>query len=71
MAVARVEVESTFRVIEREILFDDPYIRRDNFANYDIDPRSGRLLMVRGDPEPNELVIIVNWFAELKAKVGN
>ncbi|MDH3292048.1 MAG: protein kinase [Gemmatimonadota bacterium] len=69
MAVARVEVGQAFRVIERELLFDDSYIRRDNFANYDIDPRSGRLLMVRGDPEPNELVIIVNWLEELKAKV--
>jgi len=71
MAAATVRVEPAFRVIERKILFPDPYIRRDNFANYDVDPRSGRLLMIRGDTEVRELVIIVNWFEELKARVRN
>ncbi len=75
MAVA-VQTAPAFRVTERERLFEDIYIGVGQLASgpqYDVDPRSGRFLMIKAEQAAGEaeIVVVVNWFEELKAKVGN
>ena len=73
MVAASVQTEPVFRVRARDVLFVDTYDRIGYNADYDIDPRSGRFLMLKSDEAAGEaeIVVVVNWFEELKAKVGN
>lgn len=47
---------------------DEPYIR-----SYDIAPDGEHFVMIRHEPAaiPDRIDIVINWFEELKAKVGN
>ena len=74
MVAASVQTEPVFRVRARDVLFFDTYSRGVTFyADYDIDPRSGRFIMIKPEQAAGEaeMVVVVNWFEELKAKVGN
>jgi hypothetical protein len=54
-----------------ETLFDGTGFRTDHYHRaYDIAPDGDRFLMVRRQGLVSELVLVVNWFEELKAKVG-
>ena len=71
MMAAGIEVEPVFRATKRDTLFADVYARVfNNQIQYDIDPRSGRFLLISGE-EATQIVVVHNWFEELKAKVGN
>jgi len=61
------------RVVSRDVLFDDsPYYWVPYDVSFDVDPQSGHFLMVEGSGVAElELVMVLNWFEELKAKVGN
>ena len=61
------------RVVSRDILFDDsPFYWVPYDVSFDVDPQSGHFLMVTGSgTAESELVMVLNWFEELKAKVGN
>ena len=79
MMAAAVQTAPAFRVTERERLFEDIYIGSGQpgfpraSAHYDVDPRSGRFLMIKDEQAAGEaeIVVVVNWFEEVKAKVGN
>ena len=64
-----------FRVTQREPLFEDLYFGRFDLAytEYDVDPRSGRFLMVKIGQAGGEaeIVVVVNWFEELRRRMGN
>ena len=74
MVAASVQTEPVFRVTARDVLFVDTYDRigDNNYADYDIDPRSGRFLMIKSEQAAGEadIVVVLNWFEELKTKVG-
>jgi len=54
-----------------ETLFDGTGFRTDHYHRaYDIAPDGDRFLMVRRQGLVSELVLVVNWFEELKAKLG-
>jgi hypothetical protein len=54
-----------------ETLFDASGFRSDHYHRaYDIAPRDDRFLMVRRQGLVSELVLVANWFEELKAKVA-
>jgi Tol biopolymer transport system component len=54
-----------------EKLFDARGFRADHYHRaYDITPRGDRFLMVRRQGLVSELVLVANWFEELKAKVA-
>jgi len=59
------------RIVGRETLFDESaYDQSPYYATYDVDPRSGDLLMVAtGGTEVREIHVIVNWFEELRRLV--
>ena len=50
-----------------------PYLSSQFHPFYDVTP-DGQFLMVRsenGDPQDGDLILVENWFEELKTKVGN
>ncbi len=70
-----VEIEPQFKVVRREPLFDDVYIRTKfpGHRNYDISKDGQRFLMIKQiDEQPAQVTrlnVVVNWFEELKHRV--
>ncbi len=52
------------------LLFEGPYfMRRGGYPiSYDIAP-DGRFLMIRSNPAPIQINVVLNWFEELKRLV--
>ena len=72
MMAATVETETAFRVTGRTVLFQDDYQTVSiNYAHYDVDPRSGRFLVLKGEQASMEIVVVANWFEELRRRMGN
>ncbi len=73
MMAAAVETGPSFSVRKREVLFEDDYYKVANRAEvqYDIDPRSGRFLLLKkaatGD---RPIVVALNWFEEVRRLTG-
>ena len=70
-----IATEPTFRPGAPRALFRGRYLMGLEFRAYDIAPDGERFLMVKpvGDEEglsnPNQIVIVRNWFSELQARV--
>lgn len=73
MKAAKIETDSGFRIADRVTLFDDSrYALSIYYATYDVHPLSGDLLMgLTGSEVSQEVVVVVNWFEELTARVPN
>ena len=72
----RVEVlgGATFLTGEHQVLFSAREYRSDVYhRRYDVTPDGQRFVMIRnlGAEEASELIVVENFFEELKAKVGN
>ncbi|MDH4131617.1 MAG: hypothetical protein OEV95_07395, partial [Gemmatimonadota bacterium] len=78
MMAAQVRTSPKFEVTERRTLFPVPpnqYLLPNNYTMYDISPDDRRFLLMRragsGDETPQTALILVeNWFEELKAKMA-
>ena len=78
-AVVRVPLgtERTFAAGTPEVLFEGPWVNPSQGRLYDVSSEGQRFLMIRfggaGDDAatPNELVVVQNWFEELRERVGN
>ncbi len=78
MMAAQIRTSPTFEVTERLTLFPVPpsqYLLPPNYTPYDISPDDRRFLLMRragsGDEAPQTALILVeNWFEELKAKMS-
>jgi serine/threonine-protein kinase len=75
MVAAQIETEPSFRVGERRVLFriDAQYILGDRTRQYDVSPDDELFLMARvfGETgDPNQLIVVENWFQELRERVG-
>ena len=77
---ARIETEPTFRVRSHEELLPlPPGVTAANYVGwYDVAPDSERFLMARpnqfsneSDVDPIQLILVQNFFEELKARVPN
>ncbi len=72
LMAATVETETAFEVTGRTVLFEDDYlVVSTSYAHYDVDPRSGRFLMLKGEQASGEIVVVANWFEELRRRMGN
>jgi serine/threonine-protein kinase len=79
MVAAQVETAPSFAVRERRVLFPiaSGYRLSANYTAYDVTPDDRRFVMVRAvsswneEAAPGALILVENWFEELKAKVGN
>ena len=71
LMVARVQTDPTFSVLETTALFSlDDYPSTDLRTNYDVSADDQRFLMIRTDVGA-ELVVVLNFFEDLKERVGN
>ena len=74
LMVVEVLPGATFVMGERRVLFSVQGFRSATFhQQYDVTPDDQRFVMIRnlGGQEASELIVVENFFEELKAKVGN
>ncbi len=68
MVAAAVATSPSFRVGGRKVLFDDKaYLSHPVGAAYDVHPDGRRFLMIRRGSEGPQVVVVLNWFAQLRA----
>ena len=76
LVAAQIETNPSLRVTERLVLFPlgDTYSLENIAGMYDVTPDDQRFLMVRiarDDESPTRLILVENWFEELKERVGS
>ena len=74
MADWRLPPDPTFHTGERRSLFSLDGYRNNAFRHqYDVTPDDQRFVMIRrvGGEDVGELIVVENFFEELKAKMGN
>ena len=59
----------TLSVGRRTILFEDGYTKNLSRTNYDQHPTTGQFVMIQGTTTKSDLVIVLNWYEELKARM--
>ena len=77
--IARVQVDPEFRVLERRPLFEIPdRVLRFGFGvSYDVSADDQRFLMIRlqqvggATADQSRVILVLNWFEELKNRVPN
>ena len=62
------ETEPTFSPANPQVVFDGLYYSWRGRA-YDVSPDGQRFLMIKDDANPLELILVQNWFEELKRLV--
>jgi hypothetical protein len=75
MMAARVGAGPSLRFDSPRVLFEGEFEQGGHVTpDYDLTPDGSRLLMIEpshdAEPAPSRLVVIDNWFAELRQKVG-
>ncbi len=71
MAVA-IQTDAVFTLGTRRPLFEDRFLRDPYHANYDVHPTTGDFVMIRSESTASfQLTVVLQFFEELKAKVGN
>ena len=71
MMIAKIRTEPTFTAEAPVVLFTGNYYRAFD-RNYDISPDGRRFLMLKEigqSADPDTLVVVLNWFEELKRLV--
>ncbi len=72
LLAATVRTTPTFSATGREPLFRERYYRLDRHAQYHVHPDGDRFVMVKGEMgEVQGITVVVNWFEELKERMGN
>jgi serine/threonine-protein kinase len=80
MIAAQVTTEPAFNRGEQRALFShgSEYVRGNTYSAYDVSPDDQRFVMIRNTisaagqvQDSTRLMLVENWFEELKAKVGN
>jgi Tol biopolymer transport system component len=73
MMVASIDTEPTFHVGEQQALFPlgSEYHLSSDYTAYDVAPDDDHFVIVRDFRRTSTLIMVDNWFEELKAKVGN
>ncbi len=74
MVAVEVETRATFSLGTSRVLFTNPdYALGGLHPSYDVAPGDNRFLMIRVLPreEDRRMILVLNFFEELKAKVGN
>jgi serine/threonine-protein kinase len=60
-----------FAVGRAEAVVRGPYVPNPMHTNYDVHPDGNRFVMVRSGEGETRMIVVLNWFEELKAKVGS
>ena len=73
LMAAAIDAGTTFQSATPRLLFEGVYnLRSDSLRSYDVDPKTGRFLMIR--PADDSAVtpairVVVNWFEELRGQM--
>ncbi len=67
--VARVSTTAGFQVLDRTEIFVMEFARRRFLPQYDVHPDGEQFVMINRVGEPAPLVVVLNWFEELKRLV--
>jgi hypothetical protein len=70
MMAAHVTESPTFAVVSRDTLFDGLFLPGVAMAGYDVMRDGSKFLMVKGNEDNMQVVVVTNWLAELKARTG-
>ncbi|MCZ6857363.1 MAG: protein kinase [Gemmatimonadetes bacterium] len=71
MAVA-IQLDPAFAQGTRRTVFEDRFLRGITHVNYDLHPTTGEFVMIRSESNVSfQLTVVLNFFDELRAKVGN
>jgi Tol biopolymer transport system component len=69
MVAVPVSTSPSFRAGRGTVLFDDkPYLSHEVGAAYDVHPDGRRFLMIRRGAETPQVVVVLNWFDQLRAE---
>ena len=74
LVVVQVSADSLFAPGEQEVLFPmADYLTSNGSPMYDVSPDDRRFVMLRMSDEASdtELILVLNWFEELKERVPN
>ena len=72
LVAVSVETEGGFSLGRAQSLFKDVYVLRSSSRSYDIHPDGEQFLMIKKVEEEvprTELIVVENWFEELKRRV--
>ena len=70
MVAVAVNTAPSFRVGRAQVLFDDKrYLAHPYGTAYDVDP-AGRFLMIQGGTEGPQVVVALNWLAQLRGPLA-
>ena len=67
---ARVSRTAPIAVISRERLFDGDFIVTPPHANYDVGPHGREFVMVAPTSGGTQLVMVLNWFTDVRARLA-
>jgi Tol biopolymer transport system component len=68
---AAVETTPTFAVGQRRTVFATDFLENPNHTNYDRDGRTGEFVVIApGEGTETALVVVLNWFEELRERMG-
>jgi eukaryotic-like serine/threonine-protein kinase len=68
---AAVETRPTFAVVQRRTVFITDFLEAPNHINYDRHDSTGEFVVVaRGDGAETSLVVVLNWFEEVRQRMG-
>ena len=73
MMVVDISTQPDFSIGKPKMLFQGPYVPTPfTFPNYDVSPDGQRFLMLKSSEQAaslTQIVVVQNWFEELKQKV--
>jgi serine/threonine-protein kinase len=65
-----VQTTPAFAAGSPKVLFSGRYLSNNNHTNYDVDRPGRRFVMLKSGNEHADLVVVLNWFQELKQRLG-
>ncbi len=65
-----VQTSPAFAAGNPKVLFSGRYLANNNHTNYDIEPDGRRFVVLKSGNEHADLVVVLNWFQELRQRVG-
>jgi len=65
-----VRTSTSFSASGPRVLFSGRYLSNNNHTNYDIEPDGRRFVVLKSGNEHADLVVVLNWFQELRQRVG-
>ena len=68
--VGAVGTRGTFSLGNRRLIFEGAFLSNQNHANFDVHAATGGFVMIKSHGSPTELVVVLNWFEELRERAG-